>query len=307
MPGQTDLRLARRHPQMRSINRFGQAAGVMACCLAASCARSPARSPAPYSPPRAPFRFVVYGDCRTGVDVHRKLVSGIVKATPDLIFQTGDLVPIGTDTDAWKEYDQITAPLAAVAPIYPARGNHDLGGPDYEARVTAPFTSGNKLYYSLDRAGCHFVILDNFSPLDPGSNQYVWLTHDLENRAKKGTPTFVFFHEPPYSIGAHGSNMEVRQTLCPMFEKHHVSAVFCGHDHIYYRTTRSGVLYVVTGGGGAPLYECDPKKGTIKGDKWESVHHFVICDVKGTSLRLTAIREDGSLLDKLTLTLRPSV
>ena len=42
--------------------------------------------------------------------------------------------------------------------------------------------------------------------------------------------------------------------------------VFCGHDHLYYRTTRDGVTYVVTGGGGAPPYRPENSQIAIPGD-----------------------------------------
>ena len=44
----------------------------------------------------------------------------------------------------------------------------------------------------------------------------------------------------------------------PLLAAGHVDVLFCGHDHIYERgvgSTPTGKLtYVVTGGGGAPLY-----------------------------------------------------
>lgn len=247
------------------------------------------------------FRFVVYGDTRDGHDVHRKLVALILAQKPDLVLQTGDLVHRGDDDSLWKIYDEITSTMRHKIPVYPARGNHDVGGTGYEKRVTAPFTSGNRLYYSFNKDACHFIGLDNFSPYGPDSAQYRWLDQDLAAAQKKAAHIFVFFHEPPYSIGAHGSNLDIRKTLCPLFVKYGVRAVFCGHDHIYYRTRRNGITYVVSGGGGAPLYPCDPNKGAIEGDKWESVHHILVCDVDGDTITATALRADGSTLDHFAM------
>ena len=261
----------------------------------------PGRGSEPTQAGKTAFRFVVYGDTRDGHDVHRKLVAMILAQKPDLVLQTGDLVHRGSDDSLWKIYDEITGPMRHKIPVYPARGNHDVGGTGYEKRVTAPFTSGNKLYYSFDKGACHFVSVDNFSPYGPDSPQYRWLDQDLAAAQKKVTHIFVYFHEPPYSIGSHGSNLDIRQTLCPLFVKYGVRAVFCGHDHIYYRTKRDGITYVVSGGGGAPLYACDPNKGAIEGDKWESVHHILVCDVDGDTITATALREDGTTLDHFTI------
>jgi len=249
-----------------------------------------------------PLRFVVYGDTRDGHEVHRKIVALVVKQNPDFVIQTGDLVHNGSDTNLWKTYDGITGEMRKKIPVYPARGNHDLGGSGYEDRMTAPITSGNKLYYSFDKGNCHFVSLDSMAPYKAGSSQYAWLEKDLAAAKGKARHIFVYFHYPPYSIGSHGSDERIRQALCPLFIKNGVRAVFNGHDHIYYRTTRDGITYVVSGGGGAPLYPCDPGKGTLDDDKWESVHHIVVCDVNGDDVSLTALRVDGSLLDHITLT-----
>jgi Icc-related predicted phosphoesterase len=251
----------------------------------------------------ASLRFVVYGDTRDGHDIHRKLVALIMKQQPDLVIQTGDLVNRGSKEELWKIYDDITGEMRRKVPVYPARGNHDVGGPGYEERVTAPFSSGNKLYYSFDKANCHFVALavDEHTSYGPDSEQYKWLVEDLEASAKrKPAHTFVFFHVPPYSIGSHGSDLDVRKTLCPVFQKYGVRAVLNGHDHNYYHTTRDGITYIVTGGG-APLYPVDPGKGAIPGDKYESVHNIVVCEVKGNLVAFTALREDGSMLDRFSL------
>ena len=249
------------------------------------------------------LHFCVYGDTRDGHAMHRKVLALMLKQQPEFILQTGDLVHDGSSRHLWEIYDGITGTARKQVPFYPARGNHDLGGPGYAARVTAPFTSGNKLYYSFDKANCHFICLavDEVTAYALNSAQYKWLRQDLETtRQTHPAHIFVFFHVPPYSIGAHGSDLEVRRQLCPLFTRYGVDVVFNGHDHNYYRTKRDGVTYIVTGGGGAPLYPVTPSKGAIQGDKYESVNNGVVCDVKGASVTLTALRADGTTLDHFT-------
>lgn len=249
------------------------------------------------------FCFTVYGDTRDGHDIHRKLVAMMMAQHPDIVIQTGDLVHRGGDDSLWAIYDQITGEMRKTVPVYPARGNHDLGGPGYEDRVTAPFTSGNKLYYSFDKDGCHFVSVDSFSPYKPGSDQYKWLSNDLAN-STKARATFVFFHVPPYSVGTvHGPDLVVRETLCPLFEKYHVTAVFNGHEHIYYRTKRNGITYFIAGGGGARLYPVDAKLAQ-KGDVFASVHHYCLCEVVGNQMKVTTYDLEGKVIDKATVALR---
>jgi 3',5'-cyclic AMP phosphodiesterase CpdA len=262
---------------------------MMVSCVRAGRAEAPAT-----------MRFVVYGDTRTGNEMHRKIVALIIQQKPAFVLQTGDLVPFGGNPAFWATYDDIVAPLKKVAEIYPARGNHDLGGPEYERHVTCPFTSGNRLYYSFDRGNCHFVAIDSFSPWAAGTPQYIWLEKDLAAAQHHARHCFVFFHVPPYSVGAHGSSTLVQQTLVPLFRKYGVRTVFCGHDHIYYRTKRDGLTYVVTGGGGAPLYGIH-KDQMEPGDVAESVNNIVVCDVRGDTLFVNALRSDGSSLDHFTV------
>lgn len=259
----------------------------------------------PKSGSQASLKFVVYGDTRDDHAMHRKLVAMILKENPKIVIQTGDLVRSGSDNGLWKIYDDITGEMRKQTLVYPARGNHDVGGTGYEERMTSPFTSGNKLYYSFDNGGCHFVCMaiDEVTKYDPESEQYKWVVKDLEAaQAAKAKHIFVYFHVPPYSIGAHGSDLDVRKTMCPVFEKYGVQAVFNGHDHIYYHTTRNGVAYVVSGGGGAGLYPCFKDKGVIAGDVYESVHHIVVVNVNGDEVKVSAIRDDGSHVDDFTLT-----
>ena len=252
-----------------------------------------------------PFRFVVYGDTRDGHDVHRKLVALIMKENPFMVFQTGDLVHNGSDPRLWKIYDDITGEMRKKMFVYPVRGNHDFGGEGYAERMTAPINSGNKDYYTVDNENCHFIVLDvdDHTDFGPKSAQYQWLLKDLDAaKAKaKAKHLFVFFHVPPYSIGSHGPSEEVQRVLCPVFIKYGVRVVFCGHDHIYYHTIRKGINYVVTGGGGAPLYDIDTGKGAIAGDKYEKVNHIMVCDVNGDEVTIEALRPDGSSIERFTV------
>ncbi len=250
------------------------------------------------------LHFCVYGDTRDGHAMHRKVLALMLKQKPEFILQTGDLVHDGGNPRLWQIYDSITGEARKTTPFYPARGNHDPGGPGYAARVTTPFTSGNKLWHSFDKGDCHFICLcvDEETAYAPDSPQYKWLLKDLET-TRKTHPAhlFVFFHVPPYSIGSHGSDLEVRRQLCPLFIRYGVDVVFNGHDHNYYRTRRDGVTYIVTGGGGAPLYPANPNRGAIEGDRYESVNNGVVCDVSGKQVTVTALRADGTTLDHFTM------
>ena len=251
--------------------------------------------------PPKPFKFVVYGDSRYGDDVHRKLVSLITTREPEIVLHTGDMVNKGTRLKEWETFDKITEPIRTRSAFYPARGNHDVGGTNYEKRVKAPYTSGTGKYYSFDKEECHFVCVDTTTHYTKGSTQYQWLDKDLAKAQTTAKHIFVFMHEAPYSIGTHGSNTRLRKSICPLFTKYGVRVVFSGHDHIYYRTKRDEVVYFVSGGGGASPYPCDPAKGAINGDKWESVQHYIYVEVVGKEVNFQVIRANKTALDRYTI------
>ena len=87
--------------------------------------------------------------------------------------------------------------------------------------------------------------------------------------------------------------------LAPIFEANHVDVVFNGHDHDYERTQSiNGVVYVVSGGGGASLYNVTPQAFSVYA---ESTYHAVVVDVDNCTLNLQAVKPDGTVFDVLTL------
>lgn len=200
-----------------------------------------------------PGTIVIYGDSRTGHDAHREVVSAMVKVEPIAIFHTGDLVADGRNPFHWAIFNEIVAPLLKSADFYPAAGNHEYNSNLYFDNFDLP---GNEHWYTVDINSLHFVILDSNSPLGIGSEQYQWLKNDLERVSNNGFFVIVVFHHPPYSSGPHGPDEKnLRDSIVPLFEKYGVHMVFNGHDHIYERSNKNKIFYVVTGGGGAPLYK----------------------------------------------------
>jgi 3',5'-cyclic AMP phosphodiesterase CpdA len=261
---------------------------------------APSRNVPSPAAPGTLFRFVAYGDTRDHHDVHADVVAKVMAEEPALVLQTGDLVHHADAVGEWTKFDEITAALRQRIPYYPARGNHDVGTRGYyEARVTQPILSGNKLYYSFEKGNVHFVSIDTQQPLEAGSAEYVWLDDDLAKAHVAGRFLVPFFHKAIFSIGPHSLESDVRALrpiLHPLFRKHGVTLVFEGHDHLYYRTRRDGITYVVTGGGGAPLYGRVAAPGPE--DVYEKVHHFCVADVAPDRVTVTAYRRDLSQLDR---------
>jgi predicted phosphodiesterase len=246
------------------------------------------------------FEAVVFGDTRTRHDLHRKIVSAIEKTNPDLVFHTGDLVTDGLDTEQWPRFFDIERVMLDKTAFYPVLGNHERN-----SRRFYEFFDVSTPYYSLDWGGVHFVLLNS----DLGNSalsaqaresfwaeQLRWLDEDLA-KAQKAEFRVVVMHHPPFTaVKSRQTGDTPVKAMVPVFEKHKVSVVFSGHDHNYQHHLNKGVHYVVTGGGGAPLYPVDaPIEGTTL--KVESTEHYVRLLAAPGSIRMEAIALDGRTLE----------
>ena len=206
-----------------------------------------------------PFTFAAYGDSRADPVVHRALADRVLDAAPAFFVHLGDFVSNGHDRSLW-EHDFFTpaAALLGAAPLLPVIGNHEnnaQGYYDFFAPPAAESGSTTEAWYSCNYGCVHLIVLDSQQDFSPRSAQYAWLLADLASPPAVGAAwRIVALHDPVYSSGLHGGNADVQKYLVPVFESSRVNLVLSGHDHAYIRSFRNGIMYVVTGGGGAPLY-----------------------------------------------------
>ncbi len=122
-------------------------------------------------------------------------------------------------------------------------------------------------HYWFDYASARIAVVDsNVGEQRLREHVAPWLREVMASSAQRWK--FVSLHHPPYTGGKYPPNLIVQQTLVPVFEETGVDVVFAGHDHNYQRIkpiwrgepVESGpsVRYVVTGAGGARLYEQTP-------------------------------------------------
>ena len=110
-------------------------------------------------------------------------------------------------------------------------------------------------------------------------DQLRWLVEQLSNR-EENRRTVLFMHRPvwPSPTREYGYHSVPRPALHRLLAEAGVAAVFAGHEHHFHRTTRDGVLYVTTGGAGAPLLQ-------------DGCFHFVLAEVRDGTLKVRAVRQ----------------
>jgi hypothetical protein len=198
--------------------------------------------------------------------------------------------------------------------------------------------------FSYDYGNAHFTILDAnlyMNWKDPTLRK--WLDDDLK-QASKATWKFVMFHQPPFSSDLHHYKEQQMRLVADVFQQNHVDVVFSGHVHNYQRTRPikftiskepddsaipdshlvdgrvdidqifdgetntkpNGVIYVVTGCGGASLVEADTPDYTNHVQQFTAKvfpqFSYTQCDINGKTLLVQQLDPTGKVLDKFEIT-----
>ncbi len=248
----------------------------------------------------APFTFIVYGDTRTRHDVHAKVMAAVEKTDPDFVVHTGDLVASGDDVSLWPIFFEIEKNVLSRAAFYPSLGNHERNSANWYE-----FLDQHAPYYSFNWGNAHFAILNSdIANAAPGRQaqdrfwreQVDWLEQDLA-RSQNADFRFVVSHHPPFTAVSNRQGDNAHMTaLVPLMEKCRVTAMLNGHDHNYQHFEKSGVHYLTTGGGGAPLYDVNrPPAGITR--KVETTENFVRVKIGGRQATFEALGVDGRVID----------
>ncbi len=248
-----------------------------------------------------PDQYILYGDSRTNLATHEKVIKSFMAFHPKAIFHTGDLVWDGQDPQEWATFSTRFLPLYAKghADFYPALGNHERHGKTFFSLFNLPL---NKGWYAVHQGPLLFLILDSTSAMHVGSEQYLWLKTQLDTLPSSNRFVFPIFHHPLFSKGSHAQDdMNLRPILLPLFEKAHISAAFSGHDHNYQRFWYNNMTFITTGGGGAPLY--GQTRNANDSQKFVKAHHFCVMTVAtdNSQVTVTAYTPELEILDSFTI------
>ncbi|WP_420477377.1 metallophosphoesterase family protein, partial [Noviherbaspirillum sp. ST9] len=213
---------------------------------------------------------------------------------PDVIFSTGDHVMDSLDQSKervkqqWDVWNRVVKAENSL-PIHHCLGNHDCWtgpGSKNDPLGRKKFASDQlglaKPYYSFDRNGWHFIILDS-TFLDSGQGylgkldeeQFNWLQHDLKSLDSK-TPVMVLSHIPILGVSVFfdgeneksGLNWNVpgawmhidARKITDLFYQHpNLKLCISGHIHLKDSAEYNNVSYF-----------CN---GAVCGNWWDGVYH----------------------------------
>ncbi|TDE09043.1 metallophosphoesterase family protein [Dyadobacter psychrotolerans] len=197
----------------------------------------------------------------------KSFISSVLKENPDFIVQCGDFCRHTNSDEIMAEWNRFKGPK------YHVLGNHDM---DFCDKATImKFWNMPKRYYSFDKDGFHFVVMDrNFLKKQDGSlvdydtsnwgpfawpqrsftdqAQLDWLRDDL---AAAQFAVIVFMHQPVFLSDFYQETGNADDIL-KIFDQanlnatrkktgNKIAAVFMGHDHDDRHGQRNGVHYFI--------------------------------------------------------------
>jgi predicted phosphodiesterase len=248
-------------------------------------------------------KFAVIGDSGTGDPPQFQVAEQMLRFRAafkfDRVIMLGDNIYGGQSAADLNSKFAVPykALLDAGVTFYASLGNHD----SQNNRNYPPFHMGGQRYYSYVQGNVRFIALDSDS-LDPA--QVTWLEGDL--KSAKETWKVLYFHHPLYSDGGtHGSDVELRVVLEPLFIQYGVNVVFSGHDHIYERIKpQKGIYYFVSGSAGQ-LRKGDLNRSAMTAAGYDQDCTFMLVEISATSLAFETVTRTGAIVDSGTLPLQP--
>ncbi len=197
--------------------------------------------------------FAIISDTHVGArnSVYPAFIRVLDDLKIDTIIHTGDVINKPGSLPQWKRFFEATGSEKI---LHVAPGNHDIRF-KLSREVFARFFPSQ--YYSFSKGDTLFVMLNTVLPRQRSritGRQLEWLRTEL---ARSFRFKFVFLHEPLFpALPLHGLNVfrKARNKLHRLFVENRVNLVVAGHNHIYRRSERDAVTYVVTGNTGGKLF-----------------------------------------------------
>jgi 3',5'-cyclic AMP phosphodiesterase CpdA len=252
------------------------------------------------------LKFLAMGDNGTGDDRQYEVAKQMAQVRGqfpfELVIMLGDNFYGGQNpNDLAKKFSTPYKPLLDAGVVFHASlGNHD----QIHTINYPPIGMGGQRYYTYALKNARFFVLDT-NDLD--QKQLAWLDAALQSATEQWK--IAYFHHPIYGNGGrHGSAVDLRVRLEPLFLKYGVQLVFAGHDHIYERLKpQRGIQYFVVGSAGKLRRgDLDRSESTAAG--FDQDNAFLACEIAGDRFYFQAFSRTGATVDsgEMQLPTRPT-
>ncbi len=178
----------------------------------------------------------------------RGAVPQVAAARPDGVVVCGDVARLEGRPEDYVELRALLTPVATVAPVYVALGNHDDRDHFRAAFPAPPGTIApvkSRHVTVVEHPALRVIVLDSLLYVNRvagllGQEQRAWLEAALPAFADR--PAVLFVHHPP--TDADGDLLDGDRLLALCRANRHVKAVFHGHAHVWAVGRRDGLPIV---------------------------------------------------------------
>jgi predicted phosphodiesterase len=262
------------------------------------------------------FRIAVYGDTRldfsdsTDASKHSDVVKQILYHNPEIVIHVGDFALNGKCYGEWvPQFFSPVEPLLHNFSFFTAIGNHEVKNmacPEskillydyfFPEKKWYAFTYGDARFIGLQVENEQYNINKNIAQLE-------WLNKELNSSEYLASKwRFVFLHSSIYTNDInHTHNLKVINQLVPLFQTNGVDMVFSGHSHTYERSSKDGIYYIITGGGGADISKFRKNSSYNPFSQVRILdYEHVTLDINPENVKMNVWYNNGSVLDSLEI------
>jgi hypothetical protein len=272
-----------------------------------------------HAPPHG-WTLIAYGDMRftdpanteaSNPRARRALIRRIAREKPDLLLLSGDVPYEGGNPRDWGVYRRETRLWRKERlRVFPALGNHEFYTKRWGERCVDACLENwwkafprlrHRRWYSVRYGSAYLITVDSDLALTPGSRQARWVAGQLAHLPPQVRYVFVSLHHPPVADPAVEEKYHsVRPNEAAFARELEAAAakigakiiVICGHIHNYERFERNGVVYLVSGGGGAHPYPVVRSAEDLYQNSDFPNFHYIRVDCERGQLRATMFRLD---------------
>lgn len=255
-----------------------------------------------------PLVMVAYGDMRftttaetaaSNPAARQALVARVAKEHPAALFLNGDIPFHGKPEDYAVFRGETRAWRDLGLRVYPALGNHEFSGCSAAQCLdlwwnTFPTLRPHRWYSVALGTKVLAMALDSNASMLPGSEQRAWLEEQIAGLSAQVRLVVIFLHHPPVAdietgeLANHNprpneiSLADYLGTMAPQSKaRFFVSA---GHTHNYERLAQDGIVYLVSGGGGASPYPVVRGPRDLYGGADFPNYHYVRLELRGNKV-----------------------
>jgi predicted phosphodiesterase len=240
-------------------------------------------------------KFLVMGDSGSGSRRQFELADKMVAARAQFPFEfavmLGDNLYGRESPSAYV--DRFERPYKGLldegVEFFASLGNHDSPN----QRMYKRFNMEGHRYYSFSRGPVEFFVMDS-TYMD--RVQLAWLERELDGSRARWK--IAYGHHPLYSSGErHGSELDLRTLVEPLFVKFGVDVVLAGHEHFYERINPQQGIYYFTSGAAGKLRKGNIRRGGLTAAGYDQDLSFMLMEIEGDELHFQVIARSGATVD----------